>query len=102
MDQKLFHFYRQTDTHYTDRRTFCIPIRMGDIFFYMEIYIFHYTTFGNDKLKRGRDWPIFKKLIKVGLVLALAVAPRRLALGIARLAFDFRLVAAEWRTLRTT
>ena len=34
---------RQTDTQ-TDRRTFCIPICTGEIFFYMEIYTFHNTT----------------------------------------------------------
>ena len=45
VDQKLFHFYRQTDTdRQTHRRTFCIPICTGEIFFYMEIYTFHNTT----------------------------------------------------------
>ena len=47
VDQKLFHFYRQTDRQtdrYTDRHTFCIPICTGEIFFYMEIYTFHNTT----------------------------------------------------------
>ena len=28
-----------------DRHTFCIPICAGKIFFYTEIYTFHYTTF---------------------------------------------------------
>ena len=38
----------QTDAHrqtHTDRCTFCIPICMGKIYFYMEIYTFHYTMF---------------------------------------------------------
>ena len=38
---------RQTDRHtdtQTHRRTFCIPICTGEIFFYMEIYTFHNTT----------------------------------------------------------
>ena len=36
--------FKQTDRH-TDRCAFCIPTCMGEIFFYIEIYTFHYTTF---------------------------------------------------------
>ena len=42
---------RQTDTQ-TERRTFCIPICTGEIFFYMEIYTFQYTSFVKDYTTR--------------------------------------------------
>ena len=37
-DQKLFHFYRQTDAHFASLSA------RARFFFYMEIYTFHDTT----------------------------------------------------------
>ena len=43
---KSYSIFTARQTHrQTDRCTFCIPICTGEIFFYMEIYTFHYTTF---------------------------------------------------------